>query len=163
MSDEEKAKAEKAKAELKAQAAEAVEKVKEALKDNPKPLSRLEPYLSDKTDTRIIEFCAKDIKAIKNDLSRWASTHKEKLSTTTSTEAETTKKQTFEEVIAMYASNTNKIVFNDFKDAYNIIENLEKIIGKVKEVQAKKKDAHIQKLKEERDELTKEIEELSKS
>lgn len=161
MSDEEKAKAEKAAAELKVQAAEAVEKVKEALKDNPKPLSRLEPYLSDKTDTRIIEFCAKDIKAIKNDLSHWASTHKEKLSTTTSTET-TTKKQTFEEVIAMYASNTNKIVFNDFKDAYNIITNLEKIIEKVKEVQSQKKDAHIQKLKEEEERLRKEIEELSK-
>lgn len=71
-------------------------------------------------------------------------------------------KQTFAEVIAMYATNTNKIVFNDFQDAYNIITNLEKIIEKVKEVQAKKKDAHIQKLKEEEERLRKEIEELSK-
>lgn len=159
MSDEEKAKAEA----LKVQAAEAIEKVKEAFKDNAKVLARLDEYLSDKTDKRIIEFCAKDNDKIKRELSSWASKKKEKPATTTSTtEAETTKKQTFAEVIAMYASNTNKIVFNDFKDAYNIIENLEKIIEKVKEVQSQKKDAHIQKLKEERDELTKEIEELSK-
>lgn len=146
------------------EALKAVEKVKEAFKDNAKVLARLDEYLSDKTDKRIIEFCAKDNDKIKRELSSWASKKKEKPATTTSTEAETTtKKQTFAEVIAMYASNTNKIVFNDFKDAYNIIENLEKIIGKVKEVQAKKKDAHIQKLKEEEERLRKEIEELSKS
>lgn len=148
------------------EALKAVEKVKEVFTGDAKTLARLDAYLSDKTDERIIAFCSKDSDKIKKELSQWESRmkKKEKPATTTSTEAETTtKKQTFAEVIAMYATNSNKIVFNDFKDAYNIIENLEKIIEKVKEVQAKKKDAHIQKLKEERDELTKEIEELSKS
>nr|DAJ23591.1 MAG TPA: hypothetical protein [Caudoviricetes sp.] len=147
------------------EALKSIERAKEVFKGDAKTLARLDAYLSDKTDERIIAFCSKDSDKIKKDLSQWESRMKKKNqpATTTSTEAETTtKKQTFEEVIAMYASNSNKIVFNDFKDAYNIIENLEKIIGKVKEVQAKKKDAHIQKLKEERDELNKEIEELSK-
>lgn len=147
------------------EALKAVEKVKEVFTGDAKTLARLDAYLFDKTDERIIAFCSKESDKIKKELSQWESRMKKKKqpATTTSTEAETTtKKQTFEEVIAMYASNTNKIIFNDFKDAYNIITNLEKIIEKVKEVQSQKKDAHIQKLKEERDELNKEIEELSK-
>ena len=148
------------------EALKAVEKVKEAFKDNAKVLARLDAYLSDKTDERIIAFCSKDSDKIKKELSQWESRMKKKnqpATTTSTTEAETTKKQTFEEVIAMYASNTNKIAFNNFQDAYNIITNLEKIIEKVKEVQSQKKDAHIQKLKEEEERLRKEIEELSKS
>ncbi|CAG9894026.1 hypothetical protein BOVA604_1989 [Bacteroides ovatus] len=147
------------------EALKSIERVKEVFTGDAKTLARLDAYLSDKTDERIIAFCSKDSDKIKKELSQWESRMKKKNqpATTTSTEAETTtKKQTFEEVIAMYATNTNKIVFNDFKDAYNIITNLEKIIEKVKEVQSQKKDAHIQKLKEEQDKLTKEIEELSK-
>lgn len=149
------------------EALKAVEKVKGVFNNDAKTLARLDAYLSDKTNERIIAFCSKETDKIKKELSQWESRMKKKnqpATTTSTTEAEaTTKKQTFAEVIAMYASNTNKIVFNDFKDAYNIIENLEKIIEKVKEVQAKKKDAHIQKLKEEEERLRKEIEELSKS
>lgn len=148
------------------EALKSIERAKEVFKGDAKTLARLDAYLSDKTDKRIIAFCSKDSDKIKKELSQWESRMKKKNqpATTTSTEAETTtKKQTFEEVIAMYASNSNKIVFNDFKDAYNIIENLEKIIEKVKEVQSQKKDAHIQKLKEEEERLRKEIEELSKS
>lgn len=147
------------------EALKSIEKVKEVFTGDAKTLARLDAYLSDKTNERIIAFCSKETDKIKKELSQWESRMKKKNqpATTTSTETETTtKKQTFAEVIAMYATNSNKIVFNDFKDAYNIIENLEKIIEKVKEVQAKKKDAHIQKLKEEQDKLTKEIEELSK-
>ena len=133
------------------EALKAVEKVKEVFTGDAKTLARLDAYLSDKTDERIIAFCSKDSDKIKKELSQWESRMKKKNqpATTTSTEAETTTKK-------------HKIVFNDFQDAYNIITNLEKIIEKVKEVQAKKKDAHIQKLKEEEERLRKEIEELSK-
>ena len=102
------------------EALKAVEKVKEVFTGDAKTLARLDAYLSDKTDERIIAFCSKDSDKIKKELSQWESRMKKKNqpATTTSTEAETTtKKQTFAEVIAMYATNTNKIVFNDFQDA----------------------------------------------
>lgn len=147
------------------EAKKAVEKVKEVFNNDAKTIARLDAYLSDKSDERIIAFCAKDSDKIKKELSQWESRTKKKNKPviTTSTEVTTTEKQsTFAEVIAMYASNNRKVTFNDFQEADVIIANLEKLIGKVKEVKGTKKDAHIQKLKEEEERLRKEIEELSK-
>ena len=80
------------------EALKAVEKVKEVFTGDAKTLARLDAYLSDKTDERIIAFCSKDSDKIKKELSQWESRMKKKNqpATTTSTEAETTtKKQTF--------------------------------------------------------------------
>lgn len=47
------------------EALKAVEKVKEVFTGDAKTLARLDAYLSDKTDERIIAFCSKDSDKIK--------------------------------------------------------------------------------------------------
>ena len=152
-------------ADLKENAKAAIEKVKEVFNNDAKTLSRLNAYLSDKTDERIIAFCSKDADKIKKELSQWESRKKKQNKPITTTSIETTteiKEQTFAEVIATFANDSDKVTFNDYKDANAIIANIEKIIERVKELQREKLDAHLKNLKEEKDKLAKEIEELSK-
>lgn len=150
-------------ADLKENVKAAIEKVKEQFISDEKVLSRLDAYLSDKTDERIIAFCSKDADKIKKELSQWESRKKKQNKPVTSIETTTeTKKQTFAEVIATFANDTDKVTFNNYKDANAILSNIEKIIERVKELQKEKLDVHLQNLKEEKEKLDKEIELLSK-
>lgn len=151
-------------ADLKENVKAAIEKVKEQFISDEKVLSRLDAYLSDKTDERIIAFCSKDADKIKKELSQWESRKKKqnKSVTTTSIETSTETKKTFAEVIATFANDSDKVTFNNYKDANAILSNIEKIIERVKQLQKEKLDAHLQNLKEEKEKLDKEIELLSK-
>ena len=151
-------------ADLKENVKAAIEKVKEQFISDEKVLSRLDAYLSDKTDERIIAFCSKDADKIKKELSQWESRKKKqnKSVTTTSIETSTETKKTFAEVIATFANDSDKVTFNNYKDANAILSNIEKIIERVKQLQKEKLDARLQNLKEEKEKLDKEIELLSK-